>query len=756
MKPLRWFPVLIVLWLCSLAAATQAQQVSVSAADYSLSLAPGTITAAFGTEMAAGTEAAASLPLPTKLGSTRVLVNGQAAPLFFVSPNQINYQIPVGTQPGDVEVIVERDGSAKSRELIQLRSAAFAIFTQDQTGTGTGAIIDGRSSRNGPFSVHTNTGEQTILALYGTGLGEAGSRSFVSNRVHVYVGGIEAKISYAGPQPDFAGLDQINFELPEAVADHGTLPVTIKIDDQSSNSATLDVVTADTASVSVALAPSAVAVSDVMTISPFADLDSLRVTIKSFNLVTDKGVEVSLISASQTIDLLSPESAAKLIKVSPLKAGVYVAETAAITEVVASYKGQAVKIALASKSVQQKLPEPFKLEKDTTVGIRLAFDLRASVRKQTDGSYIFDPVLLLSRIVSTGMPTLQTISGKIVGIDKGTKQFKLLKAESSNSVVVVDASKAAIISDQGKPTDFAALANDQKVDVSGKLDDKGVVQASAIYIGGIKLPVLPANLSVVTGTVSSINRTAKTFEVKVDIFSGPFQTFAKVDKLTIRWDDKTLFIEDLGVLIKADDLTVGTQVGVLILDLKDLISPALASSVLILHPHVSGTIADVKGLPTSFVVNVLADPRSAAPTRLVTVNLKATTKIRNVFNETLKPENLIAGSLVDVVCDTLTGNTATAELIFVLGVQLNGTVAPADVKAADSSFVLTPANGVKNTVKVDAKTILIAGSGFKIQQLKADEFFKLLLNKPYALEVFGLLDAPNTVRALTIRLEDKK
>ncbi len=757
MKQLRWFPALIVVCLCALASIAQAQQVSVSAADYSPGLAPGAIAAAFGTELAAGTEAAASLPLPTKLGGTRVLVNGKAAPLFFVSANQINYQVPVGTQPGEVEVIVERDGSAKSRELIQLRSAAFAIFTQDQTGSGTGAIIDGRTYRTGPFNIHTSAGEQTILALYGTGLGEAGSSSFVSNRVHVYVGGVEARINYAGPQPNFAGLDQLNFELPEAVADHGTLPVTIKIDDQSSNSATLDVVAAATGNVSVALAPSAVAVNEFTTISPFTDLDSLKVTIKSFNLVTDKGVEVSLISAPQTIDLLSFDGAAKLIKVAPLKAGVYVAETAVITDVVASYKGQAVKIALTSKNVQQKLPEPFKLEKDSTVGIRLAFDLRASVRKQTDGSYLFDPVLLLGRIVSTGMPRLQTISGKIVGIDQGTKQFKLLKAEGNNSVIVVDASKALITDAQGKPTTFAALANDQKVDVTGKLDDKGIVQADAVYIGGIKPPPIPTTLpTLATGSVNSIDRTARTFEVKVDIFFGPFQTFAKVDKLTIKWDDKTRFFDDLRGPIKADELTAGALVNVIIPVFKDLTSASLASSVMVSHPHVNGTIADVKGLPASFVVNVFTDPRIAAPVRLVTVNLKATTKIISLFGEPLKPENLIAGSQVGVLAETLTGNTATAELILVIGVQLNGSVVPADVKAADNSLLLTKSDGTKVTVRVDAKTTLIGAGGLFTQRLKPDEFFKLLLNKPYTLVVLGLLDTPNTMHALTIILEEKK
>ncbi len=69
---------------------TQAQQTSVNAADYSLNLAPGALASAFGTDLAAATEQAKGLPLPTELAGTRVLVNGKAALLLYVSPSQIN------------------------------------------------------------------------------------------------------------------------------------------------------------------------------------------------------------------------------------------------------------------------------------------------------------------------------------------------------------------------------------------------------------------------------------------------------------------------------------------------------------------------------------------------------------------------------------------------------------------------------------------------------------------------------------------
>ncbi|MFM8393053.1 MAG: hypothetical protein ACKOB4_03925, partial [Acidobacteriota bacterium] len=77
---------------------------SVSAASYVGSpgaLAPNSIVAAFGTQLAPKVEVAKTIPLPTTLENTQVLVNNIPAPLFFVSPNQINYLIPANTPTGE-------------------------------------------------------------------------------------------------------------------------------------------------------------------------------------------------------------------------------------------------------------------------------------------------------------------------------------------------------------------------------------------------------------------------------------------------------------------------------------------------------------------------------------------------------------------------------------------------------------------------------------------------------------------------------
>ena len=69
-----------------------------NAADYTPTLAPGSIAAVFGTDLAPAPEYPSGLPLPPTLNSVSVTINGKAAPLFYISALQINFQVPFETE----------------------------------------------------------------------------------------------------------------------------------------------------------------------------------------------------------------------------------------------------------------------------------------------------------------------------------------------------------------------------------------------------------------------------------------------------------------------------------------------------------------------------------------------------------------------------------------------------------------------------------------------------------------------------------
>src|ERR1051326_7936082 len=93
---------------------------TVSAASFAATLAPDSIAAAFGTGLATKVEIATGQPLPTTLAGTTVKINGEPAPLFFVSPAQINYLIPTGTPAGTAGVVVTSGDGTVSTGTVQV------------------------------------------------------------------------------------------------------------------------------------------------------------------------------------------------------------------------------------------------------------------------------------------------------------------------------------------------------------------------------------------------------------------------------------------------------------------------------------------------------------------------------------------------------------------------------------------------------------------------------------------------------------
>ncbi len=246
--------------------------VSVSAASYSADgLAAETIASAFGTELATVTASVDALPLPTDLEGTMVMVIDSAglarvAPLFFVSPGQVNYQIPAGTSPGQAQVFIIADNGAISTETMQVGGVGPGIFTADASGNGAAAAYVVRGSADGaqsyepiadydaaqqkqvfvPVDFGPDLGaqsDQLYLLLFGTGLRSRSSLAAVS----VQVSGADGQtlmtlpVEYAGAQGDFEGLDQVNLKLPRELMGQGVLNLTLLVDGKIANTVQIQI-----------------------------------------------------------------------------------------------------------------------------------------------------------------------------------------------------------------------------------------------------------------------------------------------------------------------------------------------------------------------------------------------------------------------------------------------------------------------------------------------------------------------------------
>jgi uncharacterized protein (TIGR03437 family) len=204
---------------------------STNAGSYATTAAAGAITAAFGNNLATRTLAAQGLPLPTSLGGVSVLVDGEPAGLFFVSPQQVNYQIPEGVLPGSAQVTVMRDGQVVAQGSIDLDLVAPGVFTLDASGKGAPAGVLLRVKANGQqvyetisrAAIKRQPGDRLFLILFGTGWGQTedsdgnAGNGFAEN-LQATIGNSNAPVVFAGKTPGFIGLEQMNIEIPSNVS----------------------------------------------------------------------------------------------------------------------------------------------------------------------------------------------------------------------------------------------------------------------------------------------------------------------------------------------------------------------------------------------------------------------------------------------------------------------------------------------------------------------------------------------------------
>ncbi|HYM13047.1 MAG TPA: IPT/TIG domain-containing protein [Bryobacterales bacterium] len=201
---------------------------------------PGQLVTIFGNNLATGkaTAVAVGNQLPVSLGTTSVTIGGTAAPLIYVSPTQINAQVPYEVSGTTAQVVVTVSLVASQAVVVNVTATSTGIFSVDGTGEGTGTIL-----HNSDFTLVTaanpaNKGE--TVDIYCTGLGQVAgggvtgmlalAAAATTATVGVTFGTTTAVVSYAGLAVGFAGLYQINATVPSSAAGKGGVsPVTIKI-----------------------------------------------------------------------------------------------------------------------------------------------------------------------------------------------------------------------------------------------------------------------------------------------------------------------------------------------------------------------------------------------------------------------------------------------------------------------------------------------------------------------------------------------
>ncbi|MCW5983270.1 MAG: hypothetical protein KIT09_34585 [Bryobacteraceae bacterium] len=226
----------------------------VSAASFGeRAVAPDSLATAFGLSIGVESEAASELPLPLELGGVSVRFQAGAdpdpqdptyeAPLIYVDPGQVNFLVPPDAPAGVATVTVTTSDGRTLTGYTRVEASAPALFAFGAAPDDSAAAFlvrvseDGSVVREAVFEQDAETGairrlpiafgpenEQLIVELYGTGI-----RGALADETSASIGGQPVEILFAGAQPDFPGLDQVNLSLPRTLADAGVAELMLTV-----------------------------------------------------------------------------------------------------------------------------------------------------------------------------------------------------------------------------------------------------------------------------------------------------------------------------------------------------------------------------------------------------------------------------------------------------------------------------------------------------------------------------------------------
>jgi uncharacterized protein (TIGR03437 family) len=190
----------------------------VNAGSFTQSIAQGSLISIFGRDLAVEDRIAGKAALPFELGGTTVTVNDERVPLLFVSPYQINAQLPYGLKGPAKLRVASRNASTELD--IEIADAAPALVHVSGEVPAVYAAVSGSVvSETSPIGA----GEYATMYAVGLG-GGAGAKAgqpldevtAVTQSVMVQVGASTEPAEFAGLMPGIVGVYQINFRVPES------------------------------------------------------------------------------------------------------------------------------------------------------------------------------------------------------------------------------------------------------------------------------------------------------------------------------------------------------------------------------------------------------------------------------------------------------------------------------------------------------------------------------------------------------------
>ena len=211
-----------------------------NAASYKQTYAPGMVLAIFGANLADTTTAASSVPLPTQISNVTVTIGGVAAPLYYVSPGQLNVQIPYELPANQLATLIVSNNGRTASANLMVNSAAPGLFTDT-----AGFVVPANTGARNQAVVLYITGAGAVTPAVATGAAPANGTAISQlpapiQGVSVSIGGVDAPVQFAGIPQGLVGVVQVNVKAG-ANTPLGVQPVVVTVGGVASAAAQMTV-----------------------------------------------------------------------------------------------------------------------------------------------------------------------------------------------------------------------------------------------------------------------------------------------------------------------------------------------------------------------------------------------------------------------------------------------------------------------------------------------------------------------------------
>ncbi len=207
-------------------------------------MAPGSVISIYGNSLAPALLAATTNPVPQSLGNVTVTIGSYILPLLFVSPGQINAQLPSELVDGNYTLLVRQTGQADVSGQLMVSRDAPGVFTQanaQQVPLALALHQDGTLVTFDSPAIHGET-----ISLYGTGFGPyattvvdgffvpATPTNSVADSVMLNIGSIVKAPDFAGAAPGMVGMTLVQVKITDDIPSGTTVNLSVMVNAKQS------------------------------------------------------------------------------------------------------------------------------------------------------------------------------------------------------------------------------------------------------------------------------------------------------------------------------------------------------------------------------------------------------------------------------------------------------------------------------------------------------------------------------------------